>query len=411
MTEPTGLPRLSPRSAEQAIESLRKGIPPTGLVRCFTVGRQAELDELSTTLARPTEHRGSALLIQANYGAGKSHLLQVIREMALQAGYAVSAVVVDSQSGVRFNRMDTVFGAICRSIEVPGASRCGIGALFDRFAELDRAGMAAAARAEWDRISDDGTWNLSERLGSTALFVALRAWVTSLPGSRTRDVVADWLSFPDAYRSQRMKLHTELVTFRGRPFRDPREERRFYEDQVFWLHNQGYDQCWRALADLELIAEVSALAGIILLFDEFEDVIQNLNNRSWQQAAFLNMFRFFGGERFPGMAYFAVTPEFVVKCKQELLSRQVYEFPFERFDELPRFEMSRIRKRDFLMLARRIRDLHAMAYGWDAGASLGEEALGALVEDLFRHSTQDQVRQAIEGLVAALDDLLQRAHG
>jgi hypothetical protein len=411
MIDIDGRPRVSRRSAEQAIESLRKGIPPTGLVRQFTVGRQAELDELATSLARPTQNRGSALLIRANYGAGKSHLLQVIREMALQAGYAVGSVTVDSQSGVRFNRMDTILGAICRSVEVPGQSRSGIGALLDHFADADESALDDSVMAVRAHISDGGAWGFSERLGAPAMFVALRAWVTSSASSRTRDVVTDWLSFTDQYRNQRKKLYQELVAFRGRPFRDPREDWQFYADDVFSLHTQGYDQCWRVLADLELIAESSGLKGVILLFDEFEDVIQNLNNHSYQQAAFFNLFRFFAGDRFPGMAYFAVTPEFIVKCKQELVSRYVYEFPFERFDSLPHFEMSRIRQTDFKALAHRIRELHGAAYGWNAVGALGDGALGRLVDKLLQRSSQDQIRQAIEGFVEALDDRLQTEDG
>jgi hypothetical protein len=411
MTDVDGLHQLSRRTAEQAVESLRKGIPPTGLVRHFTVGRQTELNELRATLATPTEHRGSALLIRANYGAGKSHLLQVIREMALEARYAVGSVTVDSQSGVRFNRMDTIFGAICRSLEVPGASRSGIGALFHHYAEVDESTLDDAAQAVRAHISEHDAWGFSERLGSPAMFVALRAWVTSTPGSRWRDLVTDWLSFPDKYRNQRRTLYDDLVAFRGRPFRDPRQDWQFYADDVFSLHTQGYDQCWRALADLELLAESSGLKGVILLFDEFEDVIQNLNNRSYQQAAFFNLFRFFAGDRFPGMAYFAVTPEFVVKCKQELLSRYVYEFPFDRFDDLPHFEMSRIHKSDFEALSRRIRRLHAAAYRWDAGSAINDDALNTVIDKLFRRSSQDQIRQAIEGVVDALDGELQSDDG
>lgn len=410
MTDVDQLAHLPSRDAEQAIESLRKGIPPAGMVRSFTVGRQTELDELAGSLARPSENRGSALLIRANYGAGKSHLLQVIREMALGSGYAVGSVTVDSQSGVRFNRMDTIFGAICRSIEVPSGG-AGIGALFDRFVNADESGLGPTVCEVRGHITENGHWGFSERLGSSAIFVALRAWATSRPSSRTRHVVADWLSFPDKYRTQRKKLYEDLVVFRGRPFKDLRQDWQFYADDVFSLHTQGYDQCWRALADLELLAESSGLNGVILLFDEFEDVVQNLNNRSYQQSAFFNLFRFFAGDRFPGMAYFAVTPEFVVKCKQELLSRFVYDFPFDRFDDLPHFEMSRIRKADFKALARRIRTLHGTAYEWHPDAAMSDPALDGLVDKLFQRSSQDQIRQAIEGLVEALDDQLQSEDG
>src|SRR5947208_2802224 len=104
-------------TAEQIIESLRFGIPPSGHVRAFTVGREDQLQQLQDTLERGSDDAG-ALLLRANYGAGKTHLLRVTREIALELGYAVSVVDVNSQEGVRFNRMDTILGAVCRQIEV-----------------------------------------------------------------------------------------------------------------------------------------------------------------------------------------------------------------------------------------------------------------------------------------------------
>ena len=237
MTDRDEITQLPTGEAEQAIESLRKGIPPGGMVRSFTVGRQTELNELAATLARPSEHRGSALLIRANYGAGKSHLLRVIREMALGNGYAVASVTVDSQSGVRFNRMDTILGAICRTIEVPASSRKGVGVLFEHYFGADESRLAPSLIQTRREISDDSRWGLSERLSSPAMFVALRAWATSSAGSRTRDVAVDWLTSPDKYYTTPGRLYDELVGFRGHPFREPRSRQHMLSDGVF----ESYD--------------------------------------------------------------------------------------------------------------------------------------------------------------------------
>ena len=37
---------MTPREALRAVEDLRKGIPPDGCVRHFTVGRKSEITEL-----------------------------------------------------------------------------------------------------------------------------------------------------------------------------------------------------------------------------------------------------------------------------------------------------------------------------------------------------------------------------
>src|SRR5207249_10538454 len=132
------------------------------------------------------------------------------------------------------------------------------------------------------------------------------------------------------------------------------------------FHTTGLRQAWDALADVHLLARASGHSGLVLLFDEFEDVIQNLNRRNLQEEAFLNLFRFFDGDRFPGLSYFAVTPDFVAKCKAELLQRGVYDFDYRRFDQLPFFEMEPIQRREFADLARRIRAVYGMAYDTDA---------------------------------------------
>ncbi|MBX3195840.1 MAG: DUF2791 family P-loop domain-containing protein [Microbacteriaceae bacterium] len=392
----------SQRQAEKAIESLREGIPPAGHVRHFTVGRESELKRLEETLGSPDEGTGAALLVRANYGGGKTHLLNVIREMALETERAVAFVTMDSASGVRANRMDQVFGAVCRALEVPGATS-GISGLFDR---VIKKGPKGPHLKDWAKLSDGGQWAMSDYLDSPAIFIALRAWATTNGDLATRELVTDWLSFPDDYKSDRKRLFNDLVNRLRGTFYDPRPEYQFYKDGYFTFRERGYEQSWDALDDLDKLAKVAGLRGLVLLFDEFEDVVHNLNNRTYQQTAFVNLFRFFDGHRFPGMTYFAVTPDFSAMCKDELMSRQVYGFPVSRFDKLKHFEMSRIHAVELRDLARRIRGVHAVAYEWDADEEMDDSDIEELIAQLARRSTQDQTRQAIIGIVEHLDELL-----
>lgn len=394
-------------TAERIIEQLRYGVPPPNHVREFTVGREEQLEKLRRSLNSPTGDKGSALLVEANYGAGKSHLLQVIRETALDAGYAVSLVVVNAQEGVRFNRMDTIFGAVCREMEVPRADRKGVGGLFDAFADTAGAGLPDSLRRVRERISSHGRWDHSDYLRAPGIYVALRAWVVARDGT-THDLIQDWLVNPQNYRGQRKHLYANLVEGLRSKFRDPRPEWVFYADEVFLFHTGGHRQAWDALADFDLIAKAAGLRGLVLLFDEFEDVIQNLNRRNLQEQAFLNLFRFFAGDRYPGMSYFAVTPDFVRKCKEELLRRGVYDFDYRQFDRLPSFEMEPISRAQFLALAKKIRSVHGVAYQWDADKRLTDSDLSRLVDELWMVSTPERVRRAVQGVVKALDECLER---
>ena len=110
-----------------------------------------------------------------------------------------------------------------------------------------------------------------------------------------------------------------------------------------------------------MIAKAAGLRGFVLLFDEFEDVIQNLDRRDLQEAALLNLFRFFAGERFPGVAYFVVTPDFVSKCKAKLLRKGLYDFDYSRFDSLPTFQLEQVSLEEFVDLAQTIRGVHGVA--------------------------------------------------
>lgn len=389
---------ITPGEADSIIESLRYGVPPQGLVRHFTVGRKKELDTLRSSLMSPTQEGGAALLVKANYGAGKSHLLQVIREMALESNHAVSLVQVNALEGVRFNRMDTILGAICKRMEVPDHEGLGIGQLFDAFDRREDE------TDESITISGDGSWDYSDYLSAPGVFVALRAWCNSTSQS-VRYLVEDWLANPPAYRGQRKLLYQKLVADLRPHFRDSRAEWQFYADEVFLFHTGGHRNAWAALTDFDVIARASGLNGLVILFDEFEDVIQNLNRRDYQQEAFLNLFRFFAGERFPGMAYFAVTPDFVAKCKTELMTRGVFDFDFDIFSRLPFFEMGEISEADFFKLARTIRDVHGIAFGWDAKSTLPDRRLSRVAEKLWARRTPERVRLAIQGVVETLDQL------
>jgi hypothetical protein len=221
------------------------------------------------------------------------------------------------------------------------------------------------------------------------------------------ELVTDWLTHPGGYASQRELLFRCLVADLRLSFRDPRVEWQFYSDEVFAFHTGGHRHAWGALADFDVIARASGHRGLVLLFDEFEDVIQNLTRRTLQQEAFLNLFRFFAGERFPGMSYFGVTPDFVAKCKAALMHWGILDFDFGRFSRLPFFEMSEILESDFLDLAKRIRAIHGVAFDWPAAEALPDPDLSHLVSKLWSSHTPERMRLAIQGIVGTLDDLLE----
>lgn len=393
---------MDANEARRVIESLRKGIPPDGFVREFTVGRREEIKELQRRLS---DADGTALLLKANYGAGKSHLIRFIREEALSQNYAVSVVTLDSSSAVRFNRMDQIFGAICRNVETPMQSTAkGVRCLLDNL----KGQIHDKAEGQfWGALSNGWKWDYSEHLDSPALFVAVRAWATG--NAEACDLIEDWLLNPWQYRGQRKKLYCHLVENMRRHFRDPRPEWKFYADEVFMFHTGGYAQSWAALRDLERLACAVGLKGLVILFDEFEDVITNLRNVAHQEAAFWNLFHFYSGKQFPGKTFYAVTPEFVEKCKIRLLEKGRWDMDLSMFDALPKFEMSPLSRPHLFSLGEKIVDVHRLAYEWNGQVSVSRNDLEAWMKEATTVQLQDRTRQAITMTVKRLDTLFQDA--
>ncbi len=389
---------MNSSEAQQVIESLRKGIPPNGFVRHFTVGRKTEIESLTERLQRIS---GGALLLQANYGSGKTHLLKFIKEEALSRNYVVSTVTLDANSSVRFNRMDQIFGEICRNIEIPTFPPMqGLKSFFDRIIFSIRENKN---NQFWNEVTNYGLWDFSDKLFSSAMFVALRAWYFG--GADVQNIVSDWLYQSWNYKSQRKKLYQKLVNDFERHFRDSRRDWEFYRDNVFNFSYNKYYQSWGALNDLNDMSLNAGFNGLVILFDEFEDVITNLNNISYQETAFMNLFHFYTGEKFSGKTFFAVTPSFTEKCKKVLIQKDRWHFDFSIFDVLPTFELSPLDKKDLRELSIRILDAHGIAYDWEPDLIMKNSQLRSIIDEAMLAQIQDRARYAIKSVVNALDDL------
>jgi len=394
---------MNSNQAQLIIESLRKGIPPEGFVRHFTVGRRNEITDLRQRL---NTHNGTVLLLKANYGSGKTHLLKFIREEALEQNYVVSSVTLDANSGVRFNRMDQIVGAVCRNIEIPGKTgERGLSPLMDFLTVSINKGIVDSSF--FQSLSSKGKWDYSEDLDSKAMYVALRAWSTGIQS--VQDMITDWFYQPNAYNSQRRILLKALVTDLRCKFRDPRPDWKFYDDDVFVMNKNGHEQSWALLRDLNTLCKESGLNGFIILFDEFEDVITNLRRINYQEAAFWNLFHFYAGKMFPGKTFYAVTPEFVDKCKSVLLLKQRWDFDYTWFDKLPMYEMSPLETSEMEDLALLIFEVHGIAYDWEPDTIMLDSQLKSIVRKAASVKIQDRVRKVIITVVEALDALLQES--
>ena len=372
---------MNTKEALRVIECLRKGIPPEGFVATFTVGRDEEIESLR---ARLEGGESQALLLKANYGCGKSHLLQFVRETVLQMNYAVSTITVDSQSGVRFNRMDQIMAAIWRGIEVPDyAGETGPDRFMDFLAISERNGEQEAA---WSEVTNRGGWNQPERLGSLCLYVALFLWCRG----KLQDEIADWLQFPWSHKPTII-----AQTVRQRMPAVKAADLSFQRDQ--------YSESWKAIAAIHTLAQVAGLRGLVLLFDEFEDVF-NLNNIDRETDALSNLFAFYGGKVFAGQSYFAVTPDFEANCRRMYQRRGYWNVDTGCFDALPMFSMSPLGATELNCLAMKILNAHGVAYAWNPSDHIAASEIRRAVDQAAALPVQDRARHVVKSIVRSLDD-------
>ena len=379
--------RVERPEAFRIMESLRLGIPPDGAVRHFTVGRKEEIEDLR----RRVQTGGAGLLyIKANYGSGKTHLLRLLREHGLEHGYAVSLVGLDATASVRFNRMDQIVGAVMRGLRVPASSDTGVRGLFDLICrEIQNSRARGDTDGLWYRLTNRWKWNESDVCESITMFVALRAWATGLPA--VQELVEDWLFQPWSYYGQRRRIYQELIGNLGRHFQDGHQERYYYPD-AFKLSVQAYDQSWKFLRDLRMLAAAAGLKGVIILFDEFENMLSGLKRYDYKSDAFWNLLQFGRQKQFPGLSAFAVTPAFF-----QILGT------LSELKQFPTFEMQPLEVSQLQELAARIRDTHALAFGWNPQARIRDADLRAIVRKTAAVPIEDRSRQTVKQVVSALD--------
>lgn len=179
----------------KVLEHLRQGSPPYGMSSRFTVGDDEEIKKLEALICGQGPH-----LIEAEAGYGKSHLLEHVREKALDQQFLVSLTRLDSTGEVRFNRFDQIVGAIFRNLEAP-QTRAGKGVepFMNTLCDAIQQSRFKGLSNFWVKLTNDSKWDgdIHGLIESPALYIALRAWFFG--GDLQRRLVEDWLGHPWRY--------------------------------------------------------------------------------------------------------------------------------------------------------------------------------------------------------------------
>ena len=187
-------------AARRAVEALRSGVPSRAAVAALG-SAQTEIEDRFAGLLEQARDRfagarhPAGLLLGGGFGSGKSHLLEHLAQLALDAGFVVGRVVVSKETPL-YDPVK-VFRAAAASAVVPG----GHGpALVEAAASLEPGTPAHAELWRW--VSSQGA-GLNERFSATLL---LFDWLGATDGELADAIVRFWSGDPIKVAEVRRRL-------------------------------------------------------------------------------------------------------------------------------------------------------------------------------------------------------------
>jgi len=125
--------------ANRIIAALRSGTPPKEGVDFYSVGREQLLTYFKDKLIEIKDNGISDIkFVSANWGEGKSHFLDLLRDLALKHNFVVSKVELHSID-VPFDKLPIVIQHIMKNIATPKERENGLEALLDDWSFRNKA--------------------------------------------------------------------------------------------------------------------------------------------------------------------------------------------------------------------------------------------------------------------------------
>ncbi len=261
--------------AALTLEAMRLGVVPATSLEAYTVGRTAELALVDADLARVASDGGAVRAFLADYGVGKTHMLELVQHRALEQNYLTAMVMLDANETPP-SHPKRVFRGLMRALRYPDRPHeegAGLGPLLARAAatpealeafHVDAAHRAAhlptqldaglhlyltAALAHTVALASDGA---AERLRG------VDAGHAESHLERCGDLLLDWIEGHPTVSNQ--IIDRELS-------RLPGDRPKIYSlmDYRPWSRIFGY-----LLSGLAALARAAGYAGLVILLDEAE---------------------------------------------------------------------------------------------------------------------------------------------
>ena len=345
----------------RALESLRNGVPNRDAVRALgsnqTEAERIFLEKLASVAESSKDGKQvPGLLIAGGFGAGKSHLLDYFKHLAVEKNFVCSRVVISKETSL-FDPTKMFLAAIDGAL-IPGLTGESIGEI------------ALQIQPDSQRYAEFLEWAKGSASGLSDLFKATILLHEKLNDDRElMDQITNFWS-GEKLAVSRIRQALKQIGCSG-----------MYSLKTVKVKDMAL-QRFKFVSRLILAA---GYAGWVLLIDELELVGRySLLQRGRSYAELARWMGRVKGEVYPGLfAVAAVTDDFGLAVLQEKSDRDIVGAKFraketDEFNTLAKRAETgmRIIEREALTLARpdeatlkhtyrRLKEIHATAYDWD----------------------------------------------
>lgn len=187
-------------AARQLLETLRVGIAPVQHIQELTIGLAEERATVSAAITQAHQHGGDVRAVIGDYGHGKSHLVELAAQDALDRGFLAAATSLDLRE-LPAHRPFDIYAALLRNLRYPDTDDRGISAL------LAKARGNASLQSEFRELAGTEHDPLSVALYALDNITSTRrrqAWENWLQGGRRvtlmNRAMPPGVKFPSIYR-------------------------------------------------------------------------------------------------------------------------------------------------------------------------------------------------------------------
>lgn len=395
-------PQIDRDAARDIIESLRSGIPPKRFVSSYSVGTEPFLRDVRRRHLDSPSSRGTIRFMSGHWGAGKTHVLRLLREEAFDAGYLVSSVELTVDQ-TPFHKFEQVFFDVVRNVYSPEMYRDGDVRRAAPFGEVLRRALFRDPADTGDTVSRERLERLTDALfADDGIDVDVRRvvaqyWATFLPdgGDRAaredaRGRILHWFSGEGGSAAYRSAFGVQKAVTRA-------NARLMLESLSRFARHAGY-------------------RGLVILFDEAE-MAYSVMRKSDLKLAHNNLLHLINSidESDGAFLVYAATPDFFVDDRYGIVNYGALAQRIGRPELRAPSALDRVWNLDalstapesYVAAASKIREIYVLADP-EAGARLPPERalrdhVAELVELHPEFSYISRWRVVITGTVRLLD--------